>query len=188
MQTDVNELYYQRQLHLDYIGIKGQIALQNAKVLVVGSGGLGCPVLMYLARAGVGCLGIVDGDKVSITDLHRQILFEMSDIGLLKTRQAKKHLKKINPNLKVEIHDTMLFEENALNIISKYVMVVDATDNFGSRYLINDCCEKLGIPMIYGAVYKMEGYVSVFHHSLQKNRKAVTFRDLYPEPPKEETV
>ncbi|HFL8824392.1 MAG TPA: HesA/MoeB/ThiF family protein [Candidatus Azoamicus sp. OHIO1] len=153
---------YIRQIVLPEIGIDGQCKIKDAKVLCVGAGGLGSPVLSYLASAGIGRIGIVDFDIVDLSNLHRQTIFNDSDIGRLKVKVASVYLKSLNPEIVVDEYCYRLSIENAYIIISKYDIVVDCTDNLESKFLINDWCMKLDIPMVYGAVFGFEGYVSVF--------------------------
>lgn len=172
------EQYYHRQVLLPEIGEEGQQKLENSKVLVVGAGGLGCPVLEYLVRAGVGCIGLADGDTVDISNLHRQSLYTVEDVGRSKVFTAKQRLEKINPFVSVEAFDAMLSSDNALEIIAGYDIVVDATDNYPVRYLINDACVVLGKPIVYGAIYRFEGQVSVFNY-----QGSATYRCVFPQYP-----
>ncbi|UII20575.1 molybdopterin-synthase adenylyltransferase MoeB [Fulvivirga ligni] len=174
---------YSRQLILSEFGEPKQQLLKQAKVLVVGAGGLGCPVLMYLAGAGVGLIGIMDADTVDVTNLHRQVLYTHEDIGQPKAQQAAKRLKAANPFIDFEVHTKALTNQNALEIIEKYDVVVDGTDNFQTRYLINDACVMLDKPFVYGAISKFEGQVSVFNY-----KDGPTYRCLFPEPPLPGTV
>jgi len=174
---------YNRQMLLDEIAYEGQIKLKNAKILVVGAGGLGCPVLQYLNAAGVGTIGIIDFDKVEIHNLHRQILYNAGDIGKQKAPLAAEKLKVQNPNTDFIVYTEMLNESNATEIISAFDMVVDGSDNFLTRYLVNDTCVALNKTLIYGTILKFEGQVAVFNYKGGKN-----LRDLYPEPPNPEDV
>jgi len=173
---------YQRQMILKNFGPSAQKKLKEAKVLVIGAGGLGCPVLLYLTAAGVGKLGIVDDDVVSLNNLHRQVLYGMEDIGHPKTIRAELALKALNPDIHFQGYNTRLTNQNALEIMGDYDLVVDGTDNFPSRYLINDACVLLDKPMIYGAISQYEGQLAVFNYSDGKNKK-VNYRDLFPIPP-----
>ncbi len=155
---------YSRQIMLPEVGSLGQKKLANARVLVVGVGGLGCPALQYLSGAGVGTLGFVDHDKVSLSNLHRQLLFTTQDIGKSKVEVAKVRLEQYNPTLNYHSINERLTLTNAETIISKYDIIVDATDNLASRYLINDICIQTGKPMVYGSVYKFEGQIAVFNY------------------------
>ncbi|WKV12439.1 HesA/MoeB/ThiF family protein [Marivirga harenae] len=172
-----NERYI-RQILLPEIGIEGQEKISTAKVLVVGAGGLGCPAMQYLASSGVGTIGIVDFDKVSASNLHRQILYSIDDIGVPKVDVAKRQLERINPNCIIKKYDVMLSTENAKTIINDYDIIIDATDMISSRYLINDTCLEMQKPFVYGAVYKYQGQVSVFNLN-----NGPTYRCLFPNPP-----
>ncbi len=174
---------YQRQILLKGFGVEGQHKLLQAKVLVVGAGGLGCPVLQYLAAAGVGTIGIVDEDIVSITNLHRQILFTVDDIGLPKAFIAKERLAKLNPEITIIDYNERLSTSNALAIINDYDIVIDATDNFSTRYLINDACVLLNKPIVYGAVSQFEGQVAILNYNLTTDITSANYRDLFPTPP-----
>jgi len=169
---------YARHLVLPEVGVVGQERLKAARVLVVGAGGLGSPVALYLAAAGVGTLGLVDFDEVDATNLQRQILHGTSDVGRPKLDSARDRLSDINPHVKLVLHATRLTSDNALEIIEKYDMVVDGTDNFPTRYLVNDACVLLGKPNIYGSVFRWEGQVSVFAVD-----GGPCYRCLFREPP-----
>ncbi|MCH7562665.1 MAG: molybdopterin-synthase adenylyltransferase MoeB [Gemmatimonadetes bacterium] len=169
---------YARHLVLPEVGVEGQERLKQARVLVVGAGGLGSPVTLYLAAAGVGTLGLVDFDEVDITNLQRQILHGTSDVGRAKLDSARDRLSDINPHVEVVLHATRLTSDNALEIIEPYDIVVDGTDNFPTRYLVNDACVLLGKPNVYGSVFRWEGQVSVFGvHG------GPCYRCLFREPP-----
>jgi len=174
---------YQRQILLKGFGLEGQLKLLQAKVLVVGAGGLGCPALQYLVAAGVGTIGIVDEDIVSITNLHRQILFTVDDIGLPKSSTAKERLAKLNPEISITAYNERLTTNNALAIIKDYDIVIDATDNFSSRYLINDACVLLNKPIVYGAVSQFEGQVAILNYHSTTSIASANYRDLFPKPP-----
>ena len=174
---------YSRQFMLDEIGVEGQIKIKEAKVLVVGAGGLGCPVLQYLGAAGIGTIGIIDFDKVEIHNLHRQILFTADDIGKPKVIAAAQKINAANPNVKCIIFNELLQESNAANIISEFDIVVDGSDNFLTRYLVNDVCVQLNRPLVYGSILKFEGQLAVFNYKGGKN-----LRDLYPDHPNPEDV
>ena len=169
---------YARHLILPQVGEAGQKKIKSASVLVVGAGGLGSPVLMYLAAAGIGKIGIIDDDKVELTNLQRQIIHSTSSIGELKTESAKRRIYQINPEIIVEIFDTRLTIENAEEIINRYDVIVDGTDNFATRYTISDCCEILGKPWVFGSIHRFEGQVSVFNLNGSPN-----YRDLFPKAP-----
>lgn len=171
---------YNRHLLLPQIGLAGQERLKNARVLVIGAGGLGCPVLQYLCAVGVGQIGIVDYDIVEETNLQRQILFNVSDVGKPKAKTLKKKLQKQNPYVTIEVFNVKLAVENALEIFSKYDIVLDGTDNFATRYLVNDACFLLKKILISGSIFKFEGQVSVFDFT--KN-SSPTYRCLFPSPP-----
>ena len=178
---------YQRQIILKEFGQTGQQKLWQAKVLVIGAGGLGCPVLQYLAAAGVGTIGIVDDDTVSLTNLHRQVLYSVKDIGLLKADRAAAVLRGLNPDINIVPFNERLTVENALEIFRSYDIVIDGTDNFSTRYMINDACVLSGKPLIYGAISQFEGQVTIFNSS-RGNDRPVNYRDLFPQPPKEDEV
>ncbi|MFA5244346.1 MAG: HesA/MoeB/ThiF family protein [Pedobacter sp.] len=173
---------YQRQISLKELGELGQQKLKDARVLVIGAGGLGCPALLYLAGAGIGKLGVVDFDLVSLSNLHRQILFSVNDIGLSKSLRAGDILEQINPDIELIAFNQKLSNSNTLEILSDFDIILDGTDNFASRYLINDACVLLNKTLIYGAISRFEGQVSVFNSPLSEN-KAVNYRDLFPEAP-----
>lgn len=169
---------YSRHLILDEVGMEGQRTLKAASVLCVGTGGLGSPLLMYLAAAGVGRIGIVDFDVVDTSNLQRQILHGTGSVGQPKVRSAASRIADINPHVKVDLFEEPLTSENALRIVEPYDVVVDGTDNFPTRYLVNDACVILGKPNVYGSIFKFEGQASVFNY-----QGGPQYRDLYPEPP-----
>jgi sulfur-carrier protein adenylyltransferase/sulfurtransferase len=175
--------YYARQLSLPELGPQGQQKLKKARVLVIGAGGLGCPVLTYLAAAGVGTIGIVDFDRVEISNLHRQVLYTIADVGRSKAEAATERLKNQNPHIQVIPYTDGLNRDNALAIAKDYDLVVDGSDNFPTRYLVNDTCVLLDIPLVFGSIYKFEGQVSVFNH-----QGGPTYRCLYPSPPDKDEV
>jgi len=170
---------YSRQLLLPEVGFEGQERLKAAKVLLVGAGGLGSPVALYLAAAGIGTIGMVEFDTVSLSNLHRQILHSMPDIGQPKLQSAAAKLKAINPNLNFIPHQTKLASDNALDLIRDYDVIVDGTDNFPTRYLVNDACVLLRKPNVYGSIFRFEGMASVFAPHLG----GPCYRCWYPEPP-----
>ncbi|QIL39378.1 thiamine biosynthesis protein ThiF [Pedobacter sp. HDW13] len=172
---------YQRQMLLPEFGLEGQEKLKAAKVLVIGAGGLGCPVLQYLAAAGVGEIGIVDDDVVELSNLHRQILFNAADIGLSKATVACAKLKLLNPHLSLNSYVQRFDATCAKDICSPYNLVVDCSDNFDTRYLVNDTCVALGKTLVFGSILRFEGQIAVFNHN-----GGVNYRDLYPEPPSED--
>ena len=175
---------YQRQIQLNQFGINGQQKLKNSKVLVVGAGGLGCSVLNYLVAAGVGEIGIVDFDVVAESNLQRQIIYQTTDIGKLKVDCAIMQLSKLNEFVAFEGFKSKLDNKNAINIFNDYDVIVDGTDNYETRYLINDACVLLQKPFIYGSIFEFEGQVSVFNYSPKANKLAPTYRYLFPKPPK----
>ena len=170
---------YSRHLILPEVGMAGQKRIRSTSVLCIGAGGLGSPIAMYLAAAGVGKIGVLDFDKVDFSNLQRQIIHGTSDVGRPKTESAKETILAINPNTEVVIHETRISSENALEIISKYDIVVDGTDNFPTRYLTNDACVLLKKPNVYGSIFRFEGQASVFAPHLG----GPCYRCLYPEPP-----
>ncbi|MDP6908257.1 MAG: HesA/MoeB/ThiF family protein [Flavobacteriales bacterium] len=174
---------YARHISLSEIGEVGQQKLLNSRILVIGAGGLGCPALQYLAAAGIGTLGIIDGDVVDESNLQRQILFNTADVGKKKVDAARSRLSAMNPDLSIEVYPENLVAENALKIISNYDLVIDGTDNFATRFLVNDACVKLGKPFVYGAIHKFEGQISVFNY-----KDGPTYRCLFPEPPSQNQI
>jgi adenylyltransferase/sulfurtransferase len=174
---------FEKQMVLAEIGIMGQVKLKEAKVAVVGAGGLGCPVLQYLNSMGVGTLGLIDFDTVQESNLHRQILYTSEDVGKSKVECAAKRLKAQNPYTTIIEHNVVLTEENAEKILSQYDLVVDGCDNFLTRYIVNDTCVKIGKPLIYGSILGFEGQISTFNSKGSKN-----LRDIFPEPPNPEDV
>ena len=169
---------YSRHLILPEVGVEGQKRLKAAKVLCVGTGGLGSPLLLYLAAAGVGTIGIVDFDVVDFSNLQRQVIHGTSWVGKPKIESAKHRIHEINPFCNVELHEVALSSENALDIVEPYDIVVDGTDNFPTRYLVNDACVLLNKPNVYGSIFRFEGQATVFNYEGGPN-----YRDLYPEPP-----
>ncbi|MGF1653846.1 MAG: adenylyltransferase/sulfurtransferase MoeZ [Actinomycetales bacterium] len=179
---------YSRHLIIPDVAMAGQKRLKNARVLVVGAGGLGSPALLYLAAAGVGTLGIVDDDVVDESNLQRQVIHGQSDVGRPKAASARDSVREVNPHVGVRLHEVRLTSENALDVIRDYDLVVDGTDNFATRYLVNDACVLLGTPYVWGSIYRFEGQVSVFWADPPAARdgspvEGVQYRDLYPEPP-----
>jgi len=169
---------YNRQMLMPEFGIDGQVKLKNAKILVICCGGLGSPILLYLTAAGIGTLGIVENDKIDITNLQRQILYATSSVGQAKISETTNRLRALNPLVKINQYPTLLSTDNALEIIKDYDIVIDGTDNFPTRYLVNDACVMLNKPFVYGAIHRFEGQVAVFNH-----RNSATYRDLFPTPP-----
>jgi adenylyltransferase/sulfurtransferase len=174
---------YDRHIIIPGFGIEAQKKLKAAKVLVIGSGGLGSPALLYLAAAGVGTLGIVDFDVVDDSNLQRQVLFGVDDIGTLKVNAAKKRLQALNPHIEIIVHSTQLTSKNALEILKDYDVIADGTDNFPTRYLVNDASVILDKPNIYASIFQFEGQVSVFNYRNEKGELSPNYRDLYPTPP-----
>ncbi|MDQ6800838.1 MAG: molybdopterin-synthase adenylyltransferase MoeB [Acidobacteriota bacterium] len=177
MLTESEKERYARHLVLPEIGTQGQEKLKAASVLVIGAGGLGSPVSMYLAAAGVGRIGLADFDNVDVTNLHRQILYGTSNVGMPKLEAALNRLRDLNPEIKIETH-AAITSENAIEIFRGYDVIVDGTDNFPTRYLVNDACVLTGKPNVYGSIYRFDGQASVFFA-----KKGPCYRCLYPEPP-----
>ncbi len=175
---------YARHIILPQIGGAGQRKLLDAKVLAIGAGGLGSPVAMYLAAAGVGTLGILDFDRVDLTNLQRQILHGTADVGRPKVESAVDRLRAINPTIDVIPHDTILTSQNAFEILEPYDVVIDGTDNFPVRYLVNDATQMLGKPLVYGSIYQFDGQATVF----MPGGDAPCYRCLFPQPPPPGTV
>jgi molybdopterin/thiamine biosynthesis adenylyltransferase/rhodanese-related sulfurtransferase len=169
---------YSRHLIIPEIGMTGQKRLKNAKVLCVGAGGLGSPALLYLAAAGVGTLGVIDFDVVDESNLQRQIIHGQSDVGRPKAESARDSIQEINPLVNVVVHETALDNDNVMEIFSQYDLIVDGTDNFATRYLVNDACVLLGKPYVWGSIYRFDGQASVFWAEY-----GPCYRCLYPEPP-----
>ncbi|HEY4839935.1 MAG TPA: molybdopterin-synthase adenylyltransferase MoeB [Candidatus Acidoferrales bacterium] len=171
-------LRYSRHLIMPEVGMDGQLKLKQARVLMIGAGGLGAPLGLYLAAAGVGHLGIVDFDVVDFTNLQRQVTFSTTDVGRPKSEAAKERLAAMNPAIEITTHETRLTSENALDLFKDYDIIVDGTDNFPTRYLVNDACVLLGKPNVYGSIFRFEGQVSIFGAP-----NGPCYRCLYPEPP-----
>jgi molybdopterin/thiamine biosynthesis adenylyltransferase/rhodanese-related sulfurtransferase len=171
-------LRYSRHLIMPEVGMDGQLKLKQARVLMIGAGGLGAPLGLYLAAAGVGHLGIVDFDTVDFTNLQRQVTFSTNDVGRPKAEAAKERLAAMNPTIEITTHETRLTSENALDLFKNYDIIVDGTDNFPTRYLVNDACVLLGKPNVYGSIFRFEGQVSIFGAP-----DGPCYRCLYPEPP-----
>ncbi|HEX9760522.1 MAG TPA: molybdopterin-synthase adenylyltransferase MoeB [Candidatus Acidoferrales bacterium] len=171
-------LRYSRHLIMPEVGMDGQLKLKQARVLLIGTGGLGAPLGLYLAAAGVGTLGLVDFDVVDFTNLQRQVTFSSSDVGRPKIEAARERLLSLNPAIEIRTHEVKLTSDNALDILRDYDVIVDGTDNFPTRYLVNDACVLLGKPNVYGSIFRFEGQATVFHHA-----DGPCYRCLYPEPP-----
>lgn len=174
---------YSRHLILPEIGLEGQERLKKAKVLVVGCGGLGCPLLMYLTAAGVGHIGLIDDDVVDASNLQRQVLYTVDDIGLAKVDCAKRRLKALNPHVEFTTYKTRLTSENALKIFEAFDLVADGTDNFPTRYLVNDACVLSGKVNVYASIFRFEGQASVFNLLEKDGDRGPNYRDIFPSPP-----
>jgi adenylyltransferase/sulfurtransferase len=180
MHLDNDEIRrYSRHLILPEVGLAGQKKICSTSVVCIGAGGLGSPIAMYLAAAGIGKIGVVDFDTVDFSNLQRQIIHGTADVGRFKAESARDTIKRVNPNVKVVLHNTRLTSENALDILAQYDIVVDGTDNFPTRYLTNDACVLLKKPNVYGSIFRFEGQASVFAPHLN----GPCYRCLYPEPP-----
>lgn len=169
---------YSRHLIMPEVALEGQRRLKNANVLIIGMGGLGSPLSMYLAAAGIGRMGIVDFDVVDFTNLQRQVIYSIDNVGHSKLESARKRLEGINPHIRIDTHEKRLTSENALDLFGNYDIIIDGTDNFPTRYLVNDACVLLGKPNVYGSIFRFEGQVSVFYA-----KEGPCYRCLYPEPP-----
>ncbi len=174
---------YNRHIIMPDFGLEGQQKLKAAKVLVIGSGGLGSPALLYLAAAGVGTIGIVDFDVVDDSNLHRQVLFGIGEVGKSKAEAARERLLSLNPYININVYNTQLTSHNAMELIKGYDVVADGTDNFPTRYLVNDACVLSGKPNIYASIFQFEGQVSVFNYANKEGITGPNYRDLYPSPP-----
>lgn len=173
---------YSRHLIIPDVGVQGQQRLKNARVLVIGAGGLGAPTLLYLAAAGVGTLGIVDFDVVDESNLQRQVIHGVADVGRSKAESARDSIKAINPLVRVRLHQLRLAPDNAVELFSQYDLILDGTDNFATRYLVNDAAVLAHRPYVWGSIFRFEGQISVFWEDAP-NGRGVNYRDLYPEPP-----
>lgn len=178
MLSPQEQARYAKQIILPEIGTGGQERLGNARVLVIGAGGLGCPILQYLTAAGVGAIGIADGDTIEMSNLQRQVLYTAAEIGQSKAATAAAKLALLNPNVTFDTFPVFVDSSNAIGIISNYDIIVDGSDNFATRYLVNDACVLLGKPLVFGAIYKFEGQVSVFNYN-----EGPTYRCIFPEAP-----
>lgn len=174
---------YSKQTILDEVGLLGQVKLKNARVAVIGAGGLGCPIIQYLSSSGVGTIGIIDFDIIEHSNLHRQVLYGPGDVGRKKAEVAKERALMQNPDTKIELFDCALTDENAESILSQFDLVVDGCDNFLTRYTVNDACVKLQKSLIYGSILGFQGQIAVFNYEGSKN-----LRDIFPEPPNAEEV
>ncbi|EHI10570.1 adenylyltransferase/sulfurtransferase MoeZ [Mycolicibacterium thermoresistibile] len=173
---------YSRHLIIPDVGVEGQKRLKNARVLVIGAGGLGSPALLYLAAAGVGTLGVIDFDVVDESNLQRQVIHGQADVGRPKAESARDTIRAINPFVDVRLHQFRLDRSNAVDLFSEYDLILDGTDNFATRYLVNDAAVLAGKPYVWGSIYRFEGQVSVFWEDAP-NGQGLNYRDLYPEPP-----
>jgi molybdopterin/thiamine biosynthesis adenylyltransferase/rhodanese-related sulfurtransferase len=173
---------YSRHLIIPDLGVDGQKRLKNARVLVIGAGGLGAPTLLYLAAAGVGTIGIVDFDVVDESNLQRQIIHGVADVGRSKAQSARDSIAAINPLIEVRLHEFRLDRSNAVELFEQYDLILDGTDNFATRYLVNDAAVLAGKPYVWGSIYRFDGQVSVFWEDAP-NGRGLNYRDLYPEPP-----
>jgi sulfur-carrier protein adenylyltransferase/sulfurtransferase len=174
---------YNRHIIIPEFGEEAQLKLKAAKVLIIGSGGLGSPALLYLTAAGVGTIGIVDFDVVDDSNLQRQVLFDIHEIGKPKVEAARRRLEALNPHVRFILHNTHIHSGNALDIIKDYDVVADGTDNFPTRYLVNDATLLLDKPNVYGSIFQFEGQVSVFNYVNSRGERGPNYRDLYPTPP-----
>jgi molybdopterin/thiamine biosynthesis adenylyltransferase len=181
---------YKRQLVLREVGGQGQQKLEAAKVLVIGAGGLGSPVLMYLAAAGVGTIGIIDDDRVSLDNLQRQIVHDTPHVGIAKVASARETIARLNPHVRVETHDARIDASNALDMISRYDIVADGSDNFATRYLVSDACYLAKRTLVFAAVGPFDGYVTTFkpHERDAAGKPYPSYRCVFPEPPPPGTV
>jgi len=176
-------IQYSRHILLEEIGVRGQEKLKSAKVLVIGAGGLGCPILQYLTAAGIGTIGIIDDDEVDQTNLQRQILYTIEDIGRSKAKVASERLSKLNPFVFFKVYEEKLDRDNALDLFSEYDIIVDGSDNFPTRYLVNDACVLVNKPLVFGSIFKFQGQVSVLNYE-----DGPTYRCLFPSPPAPDAV
>lgn len=173
---------YSRHLLIPSVGMVGQRRLKNARVLVIGAGGLGSPTLLYLAAAGVGTIGVIDFDRVDDSNLQRQVIHGVDTVGELKVESAKKAIARLNPFVQVEIYTDRLERDMAVELFSRFDLILDGTDNFATRYLVNDACVLANKPYVWGSIFRFEGQVSVFWEKAPDGR-GLNYRDLYPEPP-----
>jgi len=181
--TTAELLRYNRHIIIQEFGMEAQRKLKAAKVLVIGAGGLGSPLLLYLAAAGVGMIGIVDYDKIEDSNLQRQVLFGVSEIGLPKVEAARERLKKLNPHINIQVHSLRLTSQNAKELIKEYDVIADGTDNFPTRYLVNDACVLLDKPYAYASIFQFEGQVTVFNSLSKEGKRGPNYRDLFATPP-----
>lgn len=183
MLSKEENIFYSRQILLNEIGSEGQSKLSNAKVLVIGAGGLGCPVLQYLVSAGVGKIGIVDGDVVDVTNLHRQILYTVDNIGMSKALVAARELRRLNPFIEIQAFPNNIYTKNAFELINNYDIIVDCTDNYTARFIINDACVLSNKIVVSGSIYRFEGQLTVFNYN-----NGPTLRCLFPKMPLKDSI
>lgn len=183
MLSELESKRYTKQTILEEVGLIGQVKLKQARVVVIGAGGLGCPIIQYLAACGIGTIGIVDFDTVEHSNLHRQVLYGPNDVGRKKADVAKERALTQNPDVKIEVYDCALNNDNAEFILQQFDLVIDGCDNFLTRYVVNDFCVELGKPLVYGSILDFQGQLAVFNHEGSKN-----LRDIFPEPPNAEDV
>ncbi len=183
MLSNTEKQQYNRHIILDEIGVSGQEKLKAAKVLVIGAGGLGCPILQYLTAAGVGTIGIVDDDVVDMSNLQRQVLYTVADVGASKAQTAATKLSQLNPFVFFKVYTERLNTENAIELFEAYDIVVDGSDNFPTRYLVNDACVLTDTPLVFGSIFKFQGQVSVLNY-----QGGPTYRCLFPDPPAPDAV
>ncbi|MBP7821817.1 MAG: HesA/MoeB/ThiF family protein [Saprospiraceae bacterium] len=184
MNNNINYNKFLRQITLSGFGVEKQLLLNNAKVLIIGAGGLGCPALLYLAAAGVGTLGLVDFDLVEMSNLHRQILYGVSDVGKSKVAVAAKKVNLLHPEVNINCYDERITIDNIASIIKDYDIILDGTDDVDTKYLINDTCFNMNIPLVFGSIYQYEGQVAIFN-----GKDALSnYRKLFPTPPASDSI
>ena len=183
MLSELESKRYTKQTILEEVGLIGQVKLKQARVVVIGAGGLGCPIIQYLSACGIGTIGIVDFDTVEHSNLHRQVLYGPNDVGRKKADVAKERALAQNPDVKIEVYDCALNNDNAEFILQQFDLVIDGCDNFLTRYVVNDFCVELGKPLVYGSILDFQGQLAVFNLEGSKN-----LRDIFPEPPNAEDV
>ena len=182
-QSLTESAYYARHFRLPGFGEQTQQKLKAARVLIVGVGGLGCPAALYLAGAGVGTIALCDADDVSVSNLHRQVLFDSNSVGQKKVEVAANRLRAVNPHICIEPIPKFADPQLLAELVPRYDLVLDGTDNFSAKYAINDACEAAGVPLVYGSIFQFEGQVSVFHLATSERSMAFSYRDLYPDAP-----
>lgn len=181
--SDSEHDFYARHFALPGFSEEKQMLLKQAKVLVIGAGGLGSPCLLYLSGAGVGTIGIADGDRISISNLPRQVIYDFKSVGLSKSLQAKNRIQQLNPHISVNTYDDFLNRSNIESVLSRYDIIIDCTDNFDAKYLMDEVCEKLNKPLVYASLFQFEGQISVFHYT-KNTEPDIGYRDLFPAPPR----